>query len=187
MNFNLDFCSEVKQLLNTNYVILNEDEPQQPIPGVQELTPDQQDGLPQEGEPPMEEQEMNDPEMQDADYMMNPEGGMEGGQPPEPADPSDTRKKVHLYDNFDDLRKMTVDFYENLERIDLNLLNDSKLKYLKLVLESVKTLEDKIKEHMLYNYQAKEYEENLYIYMLLRAELLTNISLLRKTLGIRKK
>ena len=187
MSIENNFYDTIRELLNES-VILNEDGEMGAQPNMEEapqqmpMDPSQQDQPPMDGEA-QDDEEMMDPEMQDADYMMNPEG-QDAAPPP---DPSDTRKAVHLFDNFDELRKMTENFKNKLDDIDYNLIDGHKTEYLKLVYKNTENLIEKIKEHMIYNYAQKQYEENLYIYMLLRAELLTNISLLRKKLNIRKK
>lgn len=191
-NSQINFFDEVRNLLSdlSPATILNEDDPMMQ-PGVATAAPtdDQMTGDPNqmsaddqmEGED-LSQEGMQDPEMQAADEMQSVDGSQQ-----EPPDISDTRKLVHLFDNFDELRKMTIDFCDKLKEIDVTKLNDKKVKIVSMILDTVDRLVEKIEEYILNNFETKTYEENLYVYLLMRSELLTSISLLRKTLVLGRK
>lgn len=192
----INFFEEVRELLKPSNTleVLNEEDPAGIQPGAAEanptIDPNQVDGnqIPENGEvegnpeemPPEEEYE--DQGMTDAEYMQTPDMNQQ-----EAPDITDTRKMVHLFDNFDELFKMAVNFKERLNELDHSFFDDKKLRILVLVLKNVDEISDKLKEYILENFQSKTYEENLYTYMLLRAELLTSIALLRKSLNLGKK
>lgn len=165
------FYSDLRCLLNEQY-ILNEDEPvdDQGAP-VDEQNP----------EAGAEEQDYNDQGMQDADYMQDP--GYQEKAVEEPQI-TDQLKISKLFSHFVDLKQMTTEFKDRLEGLNFNLFDDKKIGIIKTVLDTSEKLIEKISDYITDNFTNNKYEQNLYIYLLLRSELVTMISLFRKSLNL---
>lgn len=75
-------------------------------------------------------------------------------------------------------------FYDSLVNTDLDLLDDTKYESVSLYLQSVKDTTEKIREYLNNVFESDTYERCLYIYILLRTELLTEIKKLRQVLEV---
>lgn len=137
-------------------------------------------------DPSMMDPNMVDPEaeaaigMDDASYM--------GMEPPEPTidDITQQQQKVKLFDNFNELLNL-AEYAKNsfTEKLTLDLLDQKKFDILAFSIKKFDGVIQKIKDYQLNSFLIREYEESLYVYMLLRSELLTTIAYIRKALHLK--
>lgn len=95
------------------------------------------------------------------------------------------KKMAKLFDLFKDLLSYSEIFYESLtNNIDMNLLSGEKVNKLKKNIDQVTDVVDKIRIYITDTFPTEKYEKALYVYILLRTELMTIIKLLRESLGL---
>ena len=95
-------------------------------------------------------------------------------------------KKLKLFELYRELINYTVVFEESLDVIDMNLLDSAKSRELKEYRTRLDALIEKLKSYVKLNYIEEQYEKSLYVYVLMRTELLTIIKLLREMLVLNK-
>jgi hypothetical protein len=81
-----------------------------------------------------------------------------------------------------DLQVFGTYFLESVKNVALDMIDSevaAKIKKLKL---DISDTVNKIKRYLLDSYVNNDYQRNLYIYVLLRTELLTEVKILRKSL-----
>lgn len=124
----------------------------------------------------MEQSEM--PADQDADYMS--QQNVEEEQPEAPVD--DVARKKRLFELMNDLQVFGSYFLESLQNVALDMIDSETCQHIKKLKFNVQETVNKIKRYLLDSYVKNDYERNLYIYVLLRTELLTEVKILRKNL-----
>ena len=131
-----------------------------------------------------------DPAMNDAAYMEDPvmdPFGEPALSPIEDAiETNEQRKILKLFELYRELINYTVVFEESLDVIDMNLLDSAKSRELKEYRTRLDALIEKLKSDFKLNYIEEQYEKSLYVYVLMRTELLTIIKLLREMLVLNK-
>jgi len=127
------------------------------------------------------------PELDDADYLSSDEFSPGLSPIDDLALVSEQKKMVKLFGLFRELLNYSTVFYDSLDIIDMNLLDGEKLRELrtekKLILEVIEKLRNYITE----SFVNEKYERALYVYILLRTELITIIRLLRELLQLNQK
>jgi hypothetical protein len=163
---------------------------QQPVqqePAVRQI-PNQIDA-PVQQQPIPAEDPMMDPGLSDADYlqgydpmMMEPELS-----PIEDAiEVSEQKKLIKLLGLYRELMNYTTVFYDSLENVDTSTLEKEDNDEIRGLKKKILALKDKLRDYIIDRYADEKYEKSLYVYILLRTELLTIITLLRKVLGVDK-
>jgi len=140
-------------------------------------TPDQQEE-PVQNEPAAPAQEEEQP-LDDASYLDPSIANMAP-----PVNEAEKEKLKKLFDLYKDLINYSEVFYESLDLIDTNLLDKDESTQLiekKLQIDKIKK---KLDDYLLGQLATKKYEESLYIYILLRTELVTLIRSLRNMLKL---
>lgn len=136
-------------------------------------------GLEGQEVPAEEEVAEEDPSM-DTSYM----------DPAEPVEPTidditQQQQKEKLFDNFNELINLAEYARDSFkEKTSLDLLNKDQYEILIFGIEKFDGIIKKIKDYQLNSFLLREYKESLYVYMLLRSELLTVISYIRKALKL---
>ena len=150
-----------------------------PVDG-QNMTPNETEeqamdpNVPQDGADPSMEDSLDD-----ANYMQ-----AEAPQE-QPAD-DDKYKKMKLFSLLKNMLNYTESLLKTIENVDMSTLDDENIKKVdraKIILNSTLM---KLKEYIIDIYSEHTYEQGIYIYVLLRSELLTGISIIRETLGLNK-
>jgi hypothetical protein len=125
------------------------------------------------------------PALGDADYLAASGANVPGlppigdaGEVPEP------KKKAKLFELFRDLLNYSNVFVESLTNIDMNLLDMEQIEKIKKNTDQVDDVVGKIRSYVVDTFPTEKYEKALYVYLLLRTELLTIVKLLRETLGL---
>lgn len=116
--------------------------------------------------------------LDDASYMQ---------APVDPAidDITKRQRNTKLFDNFSDLQKMVEYFVESLDsRVSLDLLDNKQTEIISFSKDRMKSLIEKIINYQQNSFLTRQYEENIYMFMLLRSEFLTIIKYIRKILKI---
>jgi hypothetical protein len=127
----------------------------------------------------------SDPALGDADYLSAVGTGVPGLPPiGDSIEVPDHRKKSKLFDLFRDLLNYSNVFVESLTNIDMNLLDMDQIDRVKKNTDQVDDVIGKIRSYIVETLPTERYEKALYVYILLRTELLTIIKLLRETLGL---
>lgn len=99
---------------------------------------------------------------------------------------SDSRKKVMLHDYFINLHNNIKRMIEAVEEINTQRIEDSsKLKTLFVYKDALVELERKTEKFILKESERSNYEEYLYMYILLRTEFATTIRMIRRLLKIK--
>ena len=143
-----------------------------PEDGQQDMNnPDTQQYVPDSKEPPVPD------ELDDANYMQ-----AEAPQE-QPAD-DDKYKKMKLFALFRNMMNYVESLLKTLENVDLSTLDDEKIRKIENAKTILNTTLTKIKEYMVDIYSEQTYEQGLYVYVLLRSELLTGISIIRENLDL---
>lgn len=133
-----------------------------------------------EVEPDMQEVPMGEPEM-----MPDEMGGMMGLPEMEPPmEESEQKRMMKLLELFQKLANYGDVFYESLDVIDSNLIDEENSQDLRQLKNKIFEIMEKIKDYIFDNFADEKYERALYVYILLRTELITSIRLLRKVLGL---
>ena len=129
--------------------------------------------LPPEGELPPEEG------MEDTSYMDQPQ------EEPQ-LDISDRERKLRLYSLFKNMLNYTESMLKTLDDLELSNLEDEYIKKIDNVKITLNNTKNKIQDYMMRQYADATYEQGIYIYVLLRSELLLGIEILRENLAINK-
>lgn len=125
--------------------------------------------------------EIDNEGLDDANYL-NP--NMEQPEPSKDPAVSDTKKLVRLFNLFKNLLTYSEAFYDSLLTIDIDSLDFERLLLTKKYAQSIQTLGEKIRSYLEDNFKNDDYEKALYIYILLRTELLTATRSLREVLEL---
>lgn len=126
-----------------------------------------------------EEIDQNIDDLGDASYMNASEPSLETV--------SEERKKTKLFELFQELTELCNYVHESFsERISVDLLDKEQNSVLNITLDKTDEIKKKVEEYSINTYSLRTYEESLYIYILLRSELLITIKLLRKTLKLNR-
>jgi hypothetical protein len=141
------------------------------------------DGL-QDAPQPQDEQipEESTPEegLDDADYLS------QSNQPqqPLPPEPAEIHKAIRLFDLYSKLLDYVKTFHESLDVIDSNLLD--KVDHIEMVnkKEKIEKVVEKLDYYMKEIFPVEKYEKSLYVYVLLRTEIITMIKSLRELLKL---
>jgi hypothetical protein len=122
----------------------------------------------------------------DADYLST--GGEDGQSnlPPigDSIEVSEPKKMAKLFDLFKDLLNYSTVFFESLTTIDMSLLDADKVAKLRNNIDQVNNVNIKLREYITETFPTEKYEKALYVYILLRTELMTIIKLLRESLEL---
>ena len=138
---------------------------------------------------PVPEDPMMDPGLSDADYLQgDPMMMMEPELSPieNAIEVSEQKKLIKLLGLYRELMNYTTVFYDNLEDIDTSTLETEKNQEIRILKDKLSSLKDKLRDYIVDRYADETYEKSLYVYILLRTELLTIVKLLRKLLGVDK-
>jgi len=127
------------------------------------------------------------PGLDDADYLSSG-GASQQELPPmdDMIEVSEQKRLVRLFDLFKELMNYSIVFYESLDRININLLDEDKNMLLKSYKNKIFDITEKLRAYIKDSFVNERYEKALYVYILLRTELVTIIKLLRETLDINK-
>ncbi len=121
----------------------------------------------------------------DADYLSAGGQGVPAmPQSGEPIEVSEAKKKAKLFELLKDLLNYGNVFVESLTSIDMNLLDMDQIDKVKKNTDQVDDVIGKIRTYVVDTFPTERYEKALYVYILLRTELLTIVKLLRETLGL---
>lgn len=96
----------------------------------------------------------------------------------------ENQKKERLFELYRKLLNYTTLFNDSLDNIDFSLLDDELNKTFINYTKKLDEIIDKIKTYMLDTFKKESYEKSLYVYILMRTELLMVIKLLRDLLGL---
>ena len=126
--------------------------------------------------------------LDDADYLSSEEDevGLSPMMDEEVIEVSDKQKLLKLFDLFKELVDYSQLFYDSLDTVDFNLLEKDKFDKLRETRTKLFTLIEKLENYINEVFYGEKYEKALYVYILLRTELLTNIKLLREILELNK-
>jgi len=122
-------------------------------------------------------------ELDDADYLSDEEAS-DLSPMIDAIEVSDKQKLLKLFDLFKELLDYSEMFQESLEAIDFNLLEKEKNVKLRRSKDKLESMIEKLENYINEVFYGEKYEKALYVYILLRTELLTNIKLLREILGL---
>jgi len=122
-------------------------------------------------------------ELDDADYLSDEEAS-DLSPMIDAIEVSDKQKLLKLLDLFKELLDYSEMFQESLEAIDFNLLEKEKNVKLRRSKDKLESMIEKLENYINEVFYGEKYEKALYVYILLRTELLTNIKLLREILGL---
>jgi hypothetical protein len=145
------------------------------------IDPNSQEQLPVAPEEPM-----MDPGLSDADYlqgdpmMMGPELS-----PIEVAiEVSEQQKLIKLLGLYRELMTYTTVFYDSLGSVDTSTLESDPNQEIRELKGKIVNLKEKLRNYIVDRYADETYEKSLYVYILLRTELLTIIKMLRHLLEV---
>jgi hypothetical protein len=121
----------------------------------------------------------------DADYLST-DGEEQKILPPigDTAGVPEPKKMAKLFGLFKDLLSYSEIFHESLTNIDMNLLSGEKVESIKKNIDRIDDVIDKVRTYIIDTFPTDKYEKALYIYILLRTELMTIIKLLRESLEL---
>lgn len=125
----------------------------------------------------------DEPDLGDADYLSS-DGGMNSSLPPMSSKVAESKKMGKLFSLYKDLLNYSSVFKESLTTIDTNLLDMDKVGKLRDSIDHVDRIVDKIRIYIVDTLPTEKYEKALYVYILLRTELLTVVKLLRESLDL---
>jgi len=123
-----------------------------------------------------------DPELDDANYLNDPNLSSVELIPDTP----EQKRKEKLFELFSELMNYSTVFYDDLEKIDGNLLDKEKIGELRENKKRIITISEKLRKYIKEDFLEEKYEKSLYIYILLRTELITIIKLLRQSFELNK-
>lgn len=127
---------------------------------------------------------IEDPELGDANYL----SGEESVPAPTSgtADVSEKEKLGKLFDLLNELLNYSRTFNETLEGVDLNLLDRDKNEGLNIGKKRIASVSEKLTHYIKEVFPDEKYEKALYVYILLRTELVTAIKSIRELLELNK-
>lgn len=159
-------------------------------PPVREI-PNNIDPYAQQAQPIKPGLPMEDPGLSDTDYLQD-EDPMSMMMDPQLSpvediiEVSEQQRLIKLLGLYRELTNYTTVFHESLENIDTSTLEGDKNEEIRELKKKILALTEKLRSYIIDRYASETYEKSLYVYILLRTELLTIISLLRKILGVDK-
>lgn len=144
----------------------------------------QQEAIPEEQpqEVPQDGNIKENPELDDASYLDDLNLSPVESIP----DTSEQKRKEKMFELFKELMNYSEVFYEDLEKIDSNLLDKEKIDDLRENKNRIKTISEKLRKYIEDDFLKEKYERSLYIYILLRTELITIVKLLRHSFELNK-
>ena len=156
---------------------INVDDDTQVVGGPKESTGDGQE---------VENSDINS-ELGDADYL----SAEDGLQPSlsslaSSMEVSESTKMAKLFDLFKDLLNYSSVFHETLTTINIDLLDTEKVGNLRKNITQVEQIVEKLKDYIINTLSTDKYEKALYVYILLRTELMTVIKFLRESLDLNR-
>jgi hypothetical protein len=116
----------------------------------------------------------------DANYL----SAMPQMQAPDTQSVSEPKKKAKLFDLFRELLNYSSVFVESLTSIDMNLLDMAQIDRVKKNTDQVDDVINKVRSYVVDTFPTDKYEKALYVYILLRTELMTIVAQLRDSLGL---
>jgi hypothetical protein len=120
--------------------------------------------------------------LDDASYMDAPPSD------PNVDDITKRQRNTKLFDCFTDLLKNVEYLIESIDsRVSLDLLDNKQSEIITFIKGRLKKIIDKTLNYQQNSFLARQYEENLYMFMLLRSEFLTTVKYIRKTLKLTSK
>jgi hypothetical protein len=122
-----------------------------------------------------------EPDLGDADYLSS-DGG--NNLPPMNDPVAESKKMSKLFELYKDLLNYSSVFKENIVTIDMSLLDGEKIGRLRSNIEHIEKIIEKVRSYIIDTLPTEKYEKALYVYILLRTELLTVVKLLRESLGL---
>ena len=128
------------------------------------------------------EEAVPDEGMTDADYLL--QGGGEIPSMEEPLEVSEKQKLLKLFSLFKTLLTYGEVFLESLEKISIDMIDEEKIKEIKIYKDQLKKLTEKIRDYLKEIFVSEKYEKSLYAYILMRTELLSLVKMLREILLI---
>lgn len=157
------------------------------IQQVQQMDAQMEQGQEMTGNEPTGEIPQEQPEAEgaagDAEYLL-PQDDSNAVPMQDLTPASEKQKSVKLFNHFNKMKTYGKAFEENLENIDLSLVEDEDYdEYLKLR-DDIAKINEKISVYMREIYIEDSHKKRLYMYTLLRTELLTIIQSLRRVLGL---
>ena len=128
-----------------------------------------------------------DPGLSDANYLQDPMM-MEPEFAPieDEIEVSEQKKMLKLLELYRELINYSTVFHDSLDIIDTNLLDSDKNQELRDLKRKLLDLSEKLKDFVIDRFADETYEKALYIFILLRTELLTVIQMLRHLLDLNK-
>lgn len=115
----------------------------------------------------------------DADYMQDP--------PPEEGLASqvdETEKKKKLFNLMNELLVYNKYFLNNVNDLSIDMIDDENFYQIGRLKDRLTSVNVKLQKYLLDNFVNNEYNRSLYVYILLRTEVLTSVKLLRNLLKI---
>jgi hypothetical protein len=138
-----------------------------------QIPPEQSNQAPQE-------QPQDEGQLDDASYL-SPEAAMPPQSMPES---SEIHKSIRLFDLYDRLLEYIKTFYESIDVIDSNLLDKEHYIELTNKKDKIEKIINKLDYYMKEIFPVEKYEKSLYVYILLRTEVITMIKTLRDLLKL---
>jgi hypothetical protein len=126
----------------------------------------------------------DEPDLGDADYLSSDGGSVSNNLPPMSDTVAESKKTGKLFKLYKDLLNYSSVFKESLTTIDISLLDEEKIGKLRLNIEHVEKIVEKIRDYIIDTLPTEKYEKALYVYILLRTELLTIVKSLRESLNL---
>jgi hypothetical protein len=123
----------------------------------------------------------DEPELGDADYLSS-DGG--NNLPPMNDPVAESKKMGKLFELFKDLLNYSNVFKDSITTIDMSLLDGEKIGRLRNNIEHIEKIIEKVRNYIIDTLPTEKYEKALYVYILLRTELLTVVKLLRESLEL---
>lgn len=99
-------------------------------------------------------------------------------------EPTEVKRKGKMFKLFKQLLTYSSVFHETLNTIIIDSIESEDVRQIQIMTKQIDEIVTKIEDYLLKNFEEDGYEKVLYIYILLRTELLTVIKLLRQTLGL---
>ena len=126
-----------------------------------------------------EEQFANsDNDLNDAAYLTN------SASNDAPVESDNREKLVELFDLMEHLLNYAETFIDTIDSTDIFSLEDTDVLKMERYKNSIVSLSEKIRTYLINVFKNRTYEQNLYVYVMLRSELLTAIKLLRNVLKL---
>lgn len=133
--------------------------------------------------PAPEEAEDVPEDIGDADYLNNGDA-LNPADVPQSASPDISKKLIKLHALFVNLINYTESLRDTINDLDLGLLDDSKFNDVNSYETKLGELETKIRDYVIDDLKNDPYERALYVYIVLRTELLTLVKALRQAFGV---